>query len=375
MRVVVALALVGCGGGAVAPYVAVDRVAYPNGKARFEFELQDGVPSGRGRAWHANGKLASDGTYRDGGRHGRFWFYDEQGAFTAQAIFFDNAEVWRSPDPRAQPPDDWTQGVAFGARRPPEDATGVVDGPAASWAASSIAPRPYFSALDRTTAPARAGAQIGASEPKDLGFGAAMRLDVFGHYRLGRYGVFAQLSETRLALDDDMTLAGRRTAILAGTYHLTLGAATLSASGGLIVPLGNTDAAGSVASYAGAEQRTADAAAAIPAPLGVRSAASLTAARGRFVVQADTGVDWLLGGDERALDALLRANVGIGVGSRATMLTVELDNAIRASDPDVRLHTLALGGTLAFAATWLSASFAFSHTGTLSLMGTVGRDL
>ncbi|MDB4956510.1 MAG: hypothetical protein JWO36_4079 [Myxococcales bacterium] len=374
MRAVLVLALAACG-GVITPRFAVDHVTYPNGKARFEFGLRDGVPNGPGRAWHANGKLASDGTYRDGARDGRFWLYNEDGTFAAQAVYVDNAEVWRSTDEREHPPKEWSKGMALSARPAASDAMFVDTGPEMAWEEDRKAPRPYFSTLDRTTAPARAGAQVGVGDAKDLDFGAATRLDVFGHYRIGRYGVFAQLSETHLALQNDMTLAGRRTAILAGTYHRALGAATLSTNAGFILPIGNVDAAGSVASYAGAEQRPADAASAIPAPFGVRSGASVTATRGPFLVQIDAGLDWLLGGDEHGFDAFGRANFGVGLGTHSTMLTAELDNALRLSDPHARLHTLALGGTLAFPMVWVSASLVFSYVGTTSFVGTVGRDL
>ena len=374
MKAVLALALIGCGAGAIAPRSAVDHVAYPSGKARFEFELRDGIPNGRGRTWHANGKLASDGTYEDGARHGRFWFYNEDGTFAAQAFYFDNAEVWRSTDEHEQPPEEWSKGIALPARPPPSDATVVDLGPE-TWEQDRTAPRPYFSTLDRTTAPARAGAQVGVSDAKDLGFGAATRLDVFGHYRIGRYGVFAQLSETRLAVQGDMTLGGRRAAILAGTYHRVLGPATLSTNGGFIAAIGNVDAAGLVASNAGAEQRPADAALAIPAPFAVRSGASLTASRGPLLVQVDAGLDWLLGGDEHGLDAVGRANVGVGLGSRSTMLTAELDNAFRLSGSQTQFHALALGGTITFPMVWISGSLVFSYAGTTSFLGSVGHDL
>src|SRR5262245_5233426 len=129
MRAVLALVLMGCGAAMTASHSSVDRVAYPNGKARFEFELRDGLPNGRGRGWHANGKLASDGTYRDGARHGRFWLYNDDGTFAAQAIYLDNAEVWRSTDEHERPPQDWLEGIAMSARPAPNDATAVDTGP------------------------------------------------------------------------------------------------------------------------------------------------------------------------------------------------------------------------------------------------------
>jgi hypothetical protein len=375
VRAALALALAGCGGSLLSPGTPIDRVAYPNGKARFEFELRGGIPNGRGRAWHANGKLASDGTYHDGARDGRFWFYSEDGTFASQAVFVDNTEVWRSFDEAVRPPEASMRGVAFEARPSTAEATFVDTGPDVPFEVARVAPRAYFSTLDRTTSPARTGAQLGVGDAKDLGFGAATRLDVFGHYRFGHYGAFAQLSETRLALQHDMTLGGRRAVIVAGTYHHALGPAMLSANGGFIASLGNTDAAGSIASYAGAQQRPSDAAIAVPAPFGLRSGASITTGLGPFVTQADAGIDWLLGGDDQGFDPLGRANIGVGFGSRSTMLTAELDNAIHLSGSGSDFHAVALGGTIAFSAVWISASLAFSFASTTSVLASVGYDL
>jgi hypothetical protein len=176
-------------------------------------------------------------------------------------------------------------------------------------------------------------------------------------------------------VNDDMTLGGRRTALFAGTHHVVLGAATLSTNAGFIVPLGNTDVAGSVASYAGAEQRPTDAAFAIPAPFAVRSGASIVASRGAFLVQADAGIDCLFGGDQHAIDAVGRANVGVAFGTRSTMLTAELDNALHVAGEGGRMHALGLGGTVALPMVWVSASLVFSYAGTTSFLGTVSRDL
>jgi hypothetical protein len=373
MRAVLALALIGCATPQLG--AGVDRVAYPDGKARFEFELRDGLPNGRGRSWYANGKLASDGTYRDGGREGRFWFYDDTGAFVGQGFYVDNAEVWHSADEHELPPAQWTKGAALAARAAPTDATSVdveVE-PDVPWAPDKHL-RPYFSTMDRTTAPARAGAQLGVGEAKDLGFGATTRFDVFGHYRIGTYGLFAQLTETRLALPGDMTLGGRRTATVAGTYHRRLGPGTLSTTGGLLASVGNADAPGLVASAAGIDLRATDAAFAMPAPFGVRSGASYVAARGPFLVQADAGIDWLFGGDEHGFDPLGHANLGIGFGSHTTMVTAELANALRFTGTQ-SYETVALGGTLVYASVWITASLGFSFSGTTSFLGSVGYDL
>src|SRR5258705_5668454 len=39
-----------------------------------------------------------------------------------------------------------------------------------------------------------------------------------------------------------------------------------------------------------------------------------------------------------------------------------------------RSHALALGGTIAFATVWISASLAFSYAGTSSFLGSVGHE-
>ncbi len=373
MKAALAFALVGCAAGGIQPR-AVDRVAYPGGRARFEFELHNDLPNGRGRAWYPNGKLASDGTYQDGARHGRFWLYNEDGTFAAQAVYVNNQEVWRSTNDSEQPPEELSKGFVLQLRPAPSEAT-LVDTGAELAQDAYRAPRPYFSILDRTTAPARAGTQVGVGEGNELGFGAATRFDVFGHYRIGSYGVFAQLSETLLAVPNQMTLAGRRSAILAGTYHHVFGPATLSVSGGLIAAIGNTDVAGSVASYAGAEQRPTDAAVAIAAPFGLRSGASLCASKGQILIQVDTGVDWLFGNDDHGVIALARANVGVGLGTRSRMLTFEFANSLQLSGTQTWFHALALGGTMVFPQVWLTASVALSDSGTTSILGSVGHDL
>jgi len=380
MRALVAVALfglVGCVSDTTAMRAGVDRVAYPNGKERFEFELRDGVPNGRGRTWHANGKLATDGSYRDGARHGRFWFYNDDGSFAGQAIYFENAEVWHSADEHARPPEEWTKGLeasSIASHEAPSEAT-IVRESEQAMDERRFGPPALFATLDRTTPVASAGAQVGVGNANDLGFGAATRLDVFSNYRFGAYGVFAQLTETQLALANDMTLAGRREGILAGTYHRALGVATLSATGGLIAAVGNANVPGSVASFAGAEQRTSDAAFAIPAPFAIRTAASLSSSNRGYVVQADAGIDWLIAGDAESFDALARANIGVGVGSRRGVLTAELDNSVHLSGSYEHIHTFALGGTLVLPFVWLGASLGISFSGTTSLLASVGHAL
>ena len=361
--------MLACSGAAAAP--SIYRAEYPDGNARFELELHGGLPNGPGRGWHRNGKLAFEGSYLDGARHGRFRLFDEAGAFVAQAIFVNNQEVWRSTDANERPPAEWMEGLRMTGRRGLMVDDAVDDGEAGA----RRAPRPYFSTLDRTAGPARAGAQLGVSDAEVLDFGAAMRVDVFGHYRFGAYGAYAQVSQTRLSIPEDMTLSGRQTLVLAGTYDRALAFARLSATGGIITPLGNTGTEGFFASSAGSRQRPSDVALSIPAPFGVRSAASLTVTRGLFVVQADTGIDWMLGAAGRGFDPLAHANLGVGLGTRSTLITAEISNLMRLGSGSEHLHSIALGGTIALPILWVSASLAFSDRGTTSFLGSVGHDL
>lgn len=372
------LALAACGHMVAVPDLRVDRVGYPGGKARFEFELRDGLPNGRGRAWHPNGKLAHDGTYQDGARHGRFWFFTEGGAFSHQAIYFNNALVWQSDEGSDEPPAEWTAGLPPHPRPRAEDAQEVATA-ADEEATSELdrhAPLPYFSTVDRTATLARAGVQVGVGDAAGLDFGSAVRVDVFTHYRLAHYGVFAQVSETRLSVAGGMTLAGRRTLELAGTYHRGLGRlGTLSTHAGLLTPIAHDDSPGLLASSAGAAQRPTDAVGAVASASAVRTGASLSWGRGLVVAQADVGIDWMLGASDHAFDALTRANVAVGLGTRATLLTLEFDNAMRLSDPAHRLHAVGVGATIAFPVLWISTCLSFAQTGTTSFMTSVGHDL
>ena len=90
-------------------------------------------------------------------------------------FYLDNEEVWHSTDEHAQPPDQWSKAVSFGARRAASDATVVELEPELPGEAYRTAPRPYFSTLDRTTAPARAGAQLGVGDAKDSSTSAQRR--------------------------------------------------------------------------------------------------------------------------------------------------------------------------------------------------------
>ncbi|HEY4059052.1 MAG TPA: hypothetical protein VGM39_20695 [Kofleriaceae bacterium] len=349
--------------------------AYPNGYKRFEFELRDGLPNGRGRAWYANGKLELVGTYVNGGRNGRFWFFTEDGAFDHQSVYFDNREVWSSSLENAEPPAQWMSHVANGPRPTREDATLVAAASIPEWARESVTPLPYFSNLDRTTSLARAGVQVGLGDENSFGFGAVKRLDAFANYRFTKFGAYGQFSETQVQVNG-MTVNGRRSGEVGGTYlHGLSRVGELSTRVGFLFPMGNDTDTGFVASSAGAAQRATDAAMSVPSSSALRMGTSFVRIDERLVIQADAGVDWLFGSDQRALDAMLRANIGLGLGNRKAIVTIEIDNAMLASDLGHDLHSIALGGTVTHARFWVSTCLSLAHTGATSLNTSVGYDL
>lgn len=352
------------------------RVAYPNGLARFEFELRDGLPNGRGRAWYPNGALQSEGTYQDGARNGRFWFFTEDGELAYQAMFFNNSEVWRSSSPTEAPPAEWAAQLPDLSRPAQRAATRVEPDAEPRWARLDRTPQPYFSNLDRTSSLARLGLQVGVGDGTEVDFGSVIRLDAFLHYRFAKFGVYAQVSQSRLELPSGMDLSGHGSFELGGTYPRRLGTlGELSTRLGVLVPTGKDDSGTFLASAAGAAQRPADAAASIPSALAVRTGTSFTRTRDRLVLQVDAGIDWLLSTDERGFDALARINGGIGFGSRTGIVTFELDNSIRLGDPSKRLHALGLGGTVSLSRFWLSGCLSIAQTGDTSFSTSVGHDL
>ena len=369
-------ALAACGGGGIMSGRDTNRVAYPNGFARFEFELRDGLPNGRGRAWYPNGKLQSEGSYSDGARNGRFWFFTEDGAFDHQAMFFNNSEVWRSAVATEEPPADWGTQLPDLARPEPRVATRVEPVPIPAWAMRSRKPRAYFSNLDRTSSLARGGVQLGVGDAGMLDFGSVARFDAFGHFRFSKLGVYAQHSQTQLQLPNGMWLSGRRSLELGGTYLRTLSwIGDLSTRVGFLVPTGHDNSEGFVASSAGAAQRPTDAAGSIPSSVALRTGSSFTRITERMVVQVDLGIDWLFGSDDHGFDAMVRANGGVGFGSRTAIVTFELDNSVRLSDTSQRLHSIGMGGTVSYASFWLSACVSLAQTGHTSFSTSVGHDL
>jgi hypothetical protein len=338
-------------------------VRYPTGGTHWEYRTLDGVPHGRGRVWHRNGELQSEGTYDQGKKHGEFTFWDDSGEFLRRAFFWNNVEVWQTTSYTQRPPQELLDGLAaYTAQQEEERPRGILR-------FSTGRPAPYFATLDRTTSLSRAGLQLGFGDNY-------MRSELFGNYRLGRYGFYAQASQTLAEVMDAGRLSGRRTLDAGGTLHLELESiGTLSARGGLLVPIGNDDTNGFIASSMGTFERPTDAAASVPATAALRTSASLTRGSRRFVVQADAGVDWLLGGRDHAFDAMLRANAAAGVGVKSLLFSVELSNAVRVSDPSMRVHTIGLGGTLWLDHAWLSSVFTQSFDGHSAFTGVVGYEL
>jgi len=149
----------------------------------------------------------------------------------------------------------------------------------------------------------------------------------------------------------------------------------LTVRAGILAPIGNDNDSGFIASSAGAFQRPTDAAASFPSSLALRTGASLTRARSHLVLQGDGGVDWLLGGEARPVDALLRANAGVGVGMRAAVLSLELSNTVRVSDPSRRIHALGIGGTFWLAGVWLTTCVSRTFAGQNAVTASVGYEL
>lgn len=370
MKALVLVALAACGGG-YAGTGNTHRVAYPDGKERFEFALRDGLPNGRGRVWYSSGALELEGTYVDGARHGRFWFFTESGEFHYQAIYFNNGEVWRSTRQEAEPPAEWAVGLASGEAMPvPRRAGEVRSDDAKPWLAVPTVPSPLFASLDRTTME-RGGVQVGVGGPDD--FGSAVRVDVFGHYRFSRFGAYAQVSQTQLTAAME-TLSGRRTFDLGGTARKGISLGMFTVRAGLLVPMGNDDASGFVASTAGVAQRPTDAASSFASSVAARTSASLVRSGERSVFQVDAGVDWLFGTEAHALDALLRANAGVGLGTRRALLTIELSNTLRASER-TSLHAIVVGGTITFAKVWIGANVSITHEADAAIVTSVGYGL
>ena len=354
------VALVAC----VAHTRSVERVRYGDGSTHFEYHLLDGVPDGVGRVWYPDGKLQSVGTYANGLKQGLFRYYARGGTFERQVFYWQGAEVWRSTNATAVPSPDLLYGLAAYA------ASGQDAGPERGALTISYdpVPAPYFATLDRTTSLSRAGVELGT--------GAIRRMDLFANYAFAHYGVYGELLETDDAVAPGMTLSGKETLEAGGTRRVALGKrGNLWARLGVLVPVGNDNPDGYYGSAAGAAVRPTDAATSFPSTVAIRTSASFVTTRRLFAVQADAGVDWLLAGQARPLDAVLHANLGVGVGVRAALVDVELTNAILASAPSHELHAVALCGTLWFARAWVTGALSYGLAGPSSLTVGVGYEL
>ncbi len=82
-----------------APVVLIERRDHADRvRARYQVRADSGggsysmdtcVPHGSWAAWHADGSLAEAGRYRNGNRHGRWLFFNAQGAGVRAAVYVD----------------------------------------------------------------------------------------------------------------------------------------------------------------------------------------------------------------------------------------------------------------------------------------------
>lgn len=361
-RIITALGLlVAC---APATRISRQETRYPDGQPHEEFATRDGVRHGKSRTWHANRTLESEGNYVLGKREGRFVYYDDRGTFERQVLFIGDEEVWSSTDPSAMP--DRSKLTSDRTKR----------SDAALAPTPAMLPVPWFSSIDRTTALDRAGVQLGFGGPAALSFGSVRRLEVFGNYSSGTFGGYGQFSQTSLETMSGVVFDGRRTLEAGGTIHVPLlPLGTTVGRLGVAIPIGNDDGNGFVASTAGSFQRPVDAATSIPSAVAVRTSANWTHVIKRFVFQGDAGVDWLLGGEPRAFDALARANVGLGFGSRSRLLSVELTNTVPVVAVDRWLLGVDLAGAWRIEGFWISAALSYSVFGDTAFTTAVGYEL
>jgi hypothetical protein len=349
----------GCGGTTI-----VHQTRYPDGKTHEIFTTQDDKRSGKERVWHPNGAMASEGTYVAGKREGTFVFYNEDRSFDHQVFYLHDEEVWTSRDPKAVPdlPEE---------TRKVSETLASAQRPSPAWI-----PPPWFSGLDRTTSLNRAGMQYGVGGPGTLAFGSARRFDVFGNYMHRDVGGYGQFSTASLETMSGVTLSGRQTLELGATYRLPstrlgLGTARL----GVLAPVAHNDGNGFLATTAADFQRPSDAVSSVPSSLAIRTSTSLTRSMNRLVVQADAGIDWMLGGEPAALDALARLNLGLGFGSRAAVLQVELTNTLSISHVDRRLHGVGFGGGVGVVGVWLSGMVTYCVSNDVAITAAVGYAL
>lgn len=319
--------------------------------------------------------LASEGRYVRGAKHGLFRYYDVYGKLDRQVLYRIDAEIWTATGPGATPPPE----LAAAVSREADQHTGA--DPATGFGLRALihrdpVPRPYFTSLDRTTSLTRFGLQLGLGGGSDeVDFGESRRAEVFGNYRVASYGVYAQLTGSMLELDSGNPVDGRRTLEVGGTHNRRALAGTLTPRLGLLVPVGADDVDGFLSAATSSFQRPTDAAGATTSTLAVRSGASWTRSIRRLAFQADAGFDWLAGGAGVPFDALARVNAGVGFGSRNAMLSLELSNTVRLSDPSERIHALGLGGTIWIGRVWLTTFASRGSESQSAITGAVGYGL
>lgn len=358
---IVAIAAAGCG----ASTPRVTRVSYPNGTLRAETPLRDGLPDGVARTWYPNGQLRSQGPFVNGVRHGVFVYYKDNGAFDHQVMFWKDREVWRSTDRDAAPPGTLVHELQAQGGPIRIEGAGPSRGP---FHFSTDPPAPNFASMDRIVKLDRVGAQVGA--------GSIDPMMLFATKVIGGYGVYGQLSEPVLDDAGGMMLGGRRTLELGGARFLDVGAAgTLALHAGGLAPIGNDDSYGYIAAAAGAMVRPGDAVASFPSSAALRTGATLVKQQRYLVFQADAGVDWLFGGQQSSVDALLRANAAVGFGFRSAMISLELANALRVSSPSRQLHAVSSGLTFWFAYGWVTGSVSYGTAGDTAIGLSVGYEL
>ena len=80
-------------GGCAAEHTQRHRATYPDGQPRWETTLEHGLPHGPSITYHANGVVASRGTYVHGRREGTFSTYDEQGRLHRRVAYRDGRRI------------------------------------------------------------------------------------------------------------------------------------------------------------------------------------------------------------------------------------------------------------------------------------------
>lgn len=369
-----ATATSGCG----SPTHSMQRVAYPSGQTRWEFQARDGVPHGTSHTYHPDGAVRSVGAYRNGRKHGLFIYYDAQGRIESKTYFWRHVAVWTSTDRSAEPPPELIAGLMrmHGAESeaPPDEAEMEVSSPGLLDRLKARfdqgPPRAHFSSLDRTTPLTRFGVQLGAggSAQEDA---TVERATIFGNYVVDAYSVFAQLDGSRVRTTTD-EVGGRSTLEVSAGHHRRLAGGWISPRVGVILPVGNDDQDGYMPSAAASYQRPADAVATLPSTVALRGAASYTRSGPGWVLQGDGGVDLAAGGAGGPVRPFGRANAALGIGARSLMGMLELSNTLRLDDLDQRLHAIGVGGALWLGGVWTTALLSRTSGGHITFAAGAG---